>query len=60
MGKLPQYQDIEDAYKAPKKVVNWLPESTETRRALEHLKIAEDYTMQARERARKDETACDD
>ena len=52
MAELPDYQRIEDAYKATAEVVGHIPESTETKRALHHLEIAEKYTYEARERAK--------
>lgn len=57
MDKLPQYQEIEDAYKAPADVIGRLPEgTTEARRASEHLDMARRYTYEARERAKADRT----
>lgn len=53
---LPQYQDIEDAYKVVEKVIDKLPESNWTDRAKEHLKISEQATYQGRERAKADRT----
>ena len=56
MTDVPQYQQIEDAYKGVAEVIDKLPESTETRRATEHLKLSESYTIQARERVKPDRT----
>ena len=50
------YQEIEEAFTTPKDVITRLPESTETRRAVDHLKLAERYTMEARERVRPERT----
>lgn len=60
MSELPDYQHIEDAYKGVTEVIGKLPESTEARRATDHLKIAANYTYEARERAKVEEQLCDD
>jgi hypothetical protein len=54
MAELPDYQRIEEAYQGVTEIIQRLPESTESRRATDHLKLAEDYTYQARERAKKE------
>ena len=46
------YQEIEEAFTAPQNVISRLPESTESRQAVDHLKMAERYTLEARERVR--------
>jgi hypothetical protein len=56
MTDVPQYQQIEDAYKGVADVIDKLPESSVARRATDHLKLAEDYTYQARERVKPDRT----
>lgn len=50
------YQEIEDAYRGVSEVIDKLPASTDTRRATDHLKLAEDYTYRARERVKPDRT----
>lgn len=47
----PDYDTIHRVYRDAAQVIERLPESTETRRAAEHLKLARDYTFRARERA---------
>ncbi len=49
---LPQYEEIEKAFDGARDVVNRIPAGTEQRRALDHLKMAEGYTSEARERAK--------
>jgi hypothetical protein len=56
MADLPDYQHIEEAYRGVTEVIGKLPESIEARRATDHLKLAEGYTYQARERAKADRT----
>jgi hypothetical protein len=48
--KLPEHQTIEDAFKKTNEVVGTLPNNLEHRRAEEHLKIAEGYAHDSRER----------
>lgn len=50
--KIPHHEEIEQSFLAPAKVLARLPVNTETKRALEHLEIARDYTFRARERVR--------
>ena len=52
MSELPQYEQIEKAFKVPAEIIERLPSSTETRRAGELLKQAEAYTREARERVK--------
>lgn len=53
---LPDYETIERAYDWTRnEILGNLPESTESRRALDHLKLAEDYTLIAREKAPRKE-----
>jgi hypothetical protein len=56
VSEIPQYQQIEDAYRGVTEVIGKLPECTETRRATDHLKLSEKYTMEARERVKPDLT----
>jgi hypothetical protein len=49
-AKLPDHQTIEDAFKKTNEVVGTLPNNLEHRRAEEHLKIAEGYAHDSRER----------
>ncbi len=54
---LPDSETIERAFQAPVEVIEKLPESTESRRALDLVKLAERYTKEARERAKAKEEA---
>jgi hypothetical protein len=54
MADLVSHQEIEEAYKQAKDVTAKLPESTESRRAQEHLGLAEKYVHEARDRAKVD------
>lgn len=56
MDKIPDYQTIEDAYKAVHEVISRLPDSTEARSARRNLDIAQKLTYEARERARPAES----
>jgi len=49
---LPAYQAIDDAFKAPAKVIEALPPSTERDSAARHLKQSYAYAKEARERAK--------
>lgn len=51
---LPTHEVIENAYKQAKEVTAKLPESTESKRAQEHLKLAEAYVHEARDRTKTD------
>ena len=52
MTDLPQFQEIEDAYKVPAKVIDALPPSTERTSAERCLEQSRKYTVEARERAK--------
>lgn len=51
---IPSHESIENAYRQAKEVTAKLPESTESRRAQEHLGLAEKYVHEARDRAKAD------
>jgi hypothetical protein len=51
---IPTHESIENAYKQAKEVTERLPESTESRRAQEHLGLAEKYVHEARDRSKPD------
>ena len=52
MTDLPQFQEIEDAWKAPAKIIEGLPASTERTSAERCLEQSRKYTVEARERAK--------
>lgn len=52
---LPQFQEIEDAWKAPAKIIDALPPSTERSSAERCLKQSYAYVKEARERAKRRE-----
>lgn len=56
MDGLPDYQRIEEAYRAVEEIVKKMPENNWTDRALENLKVSEGAAYQARERAKADRT----
>ena len=53
---VPQYQEIEDAYKGVEHVIDALPKSNLTERAKANLDIARDLTYRAREGIKADRT----
>lgn len=52
MASLPDYQEIEDAYKVVRELIQDLPKSTESERAKANLEIAQKLTYEARERSK--------
>jgi hypothetical protein len=56
--KRPDHETIEAVLQtAPKALIAKLGDSTETRRAVDHINLAYDYARQAREKAPRDESA---
>lgn len=51
MDKLPQYQEIEDAFKPAAEILDRLPKSTESDRARFHASESYRYAKESRERA---------
>lgn len=49
---LPDHQTIEDAFAPAKDVLKRLPETTESKRAADHLKMAQDYAHETRDRTK--------
>lgn len=56
MTNLPDYQTIEEAYKAVSDVIGRLPKNDWTGRSLDNLEISKQAAYQARERAKADRT----
>lgn len=59
MDKLPDYQELEDAYQGVSDVIKKLPDNDWTGRAIDNLKISERAAHQSRERAGIDERSAE-